>query len=142
MGLGAGLVGAIIWFAVRRLGNFELGLIAILVGFMVGVAVRKGSHGVGGMGYQILAVLITYVCIVANYLPDIIESALNNNPGGLSVLILADAFVYALQVPYLRGIQNIIGLLIIGFALWEAWKLNAYRPLPITGPYQLGTGPA
>jgi hypothetical protein len=37
--------------------------------------------------------------------------------------------------------SNVIGLLIIGFALWEAWKLNAHRPLPISGPYQISAAP-
>jgi hypothetical protein len=37
----------------------------------------------------------------------------------------------------LMGIQSPIGFLIMAFALWEAWKFTAFRPLPITGPYQL-----
>ena len=73
LGIGAGLVGAAIWFAIRRFAGLEIGLVAIAVGLMVGAAVRKGSGGVGGRGYQILAVLITYCCIAANYMPDIFE---------------------------------------------------------------------
>jgi hypothetical protein len=40
------------------------------------------------------------------------------------------------------GAQSVIGLLIIGFALWEAWKFTAHRPLPISGPYHMGPQPA
>jgi len=43
-----------------------------------------------------------------------------------------------LAAPFLAGAQNLIGLLIIGFALWEAWKFNARRQVPISGPYQIG----
>jgi hypothetical protein len=75
LGVGAGLVGAVIWFAIRRVAHIEVGLVAILVGFMVGKAVRVGSGGRGGRGYQVLAVLITYCCIAANYMPDIVEAA-------------------------------------------------------------------
>ena len=32
-------------------------------------------------------------------------------------------------MPFLAGAENIIGLLIIAFALWEAWKFNARRGL-------------
>jgi hypothetical protein len=53
-GLGAGLVGTILWFVIRRVTNYEIGLVAIVVGVMVGSAVRKGSAGVGGRGYQVL----------------------------------------------------------------------------------------
>jgi hypothetical protein len=35
--------------------------------------------------------------------------------------------------------KNPIGLLILGFALWEAWKFTKYYPIPITGPYELAT---
>jgi hypothetical protein len=51
-------------------------------------------------------------------------------------------FALSLAAPFLGGAQNAIGLLIIGFALWEAGKLNRRRQLAITGPYQLGTAPA
>jgi hypothetical protein len=41
----------------------------------------------------------------------------------------------------LAGIQNVIGILIIGFALYEAWRVNAYAPLQIEGPFQIGARP-
>ena len=53
--------------------DFEIGLIAIVVGLMVGVAVRKGSKGRGGWFYQTLAVVLTYGCICAQYMPDIVQ---------------------------------------------------------------------
>ena len=73
MGLLAGLAGAALWYAVRRTTGFEIGLIAIVVGLMVGVAVRKGSKGRGGWFYQTLAVVLTYGCICAQYMPDIVQ---------------------------------------------------------------------
>jgi len=164
MGLGAGLVGALIWFLIRRVAHLEIGLVAILVGYMVGKAVRKGSGNLGGRGYQILAVVLTYSCIAANYMPDIFEEAFNDiraphsttaptnsvtasprehlSPPRLAlaiVLVLVLGFGLALAAPFLAGAHNLIGLLIIAFALWQAWKMNAHRPLPITGPYRLGT---
>jgi hypothetical protein len=197
-GLAAGLVGAIVWFAIRRVAGLEIGIVAVVVGFMVGAAVRKGSDGVGGLGYQILAVLITYCCIALNYMPDVFEGlfqtmkerdvaqaqdiAVQGNDAKVDgvdsavaddgaskeraevvaandlekagpkmgvaefalgvAIIFAVAFAISLAAPFLAGMQNIIGLLIIGFALWEAWKLNAYRKLPIMGPYELGKAPA
>jgi hypothetical protein len=168
MGLGAGLIGALIWFSVRRIGHVEIGLIAVLVGFMVGKAVRKGSGNRGGIGYQILAVVLTYCCIAANYMPDVFEvvykdfnqrysttapsraqnttitTARSHSAGRRAiaiVLLVILVFVVSLAAPFLAGMQNLIGLLIISFALWEAWKFNKHRPIPITGPYQIGTPP-
>jgi len=186
-GFGAGLIGALIWFAVRRLANLELGLVAIVVGFMVGKAVRKGSGNRGGLAYQILAVLITYCCIAANYMPDILMAVINasqedraaavkpelddptagatvadteaiavpdngaladeaNTPVGAGQMVVAVVvlfllvFAFSLAAPFLAGAENIIGLLIIGFALWEAWKFNSKLRLPISGPYHIAPG--
>ena len=66
LGLLAGLAGAAIWYAVRKITDYEIGLIAIVVGLMVGVAVRKGSKGRGGWFYQALAMTLTYCCVCAS----------------------------------------------------------------------------
>ena len=50
----------------------------------------------------------------------------------------AVTIAFVLASPFLAGIQNVIGLLIIGFALYEAWRVNAYTPFLVEGPFQLG----
>ena len=69
----AGVIGAGIYYAVVALTGYEVGLVAIVVGYIVGVAVRWGSGGSGGRAYQALAVAITYFAIVSTYVPFIIE---------------------------------------------------------------------
>jgi hypothetical protein len=140
MGLGAGLLGAIIWYGTRRIFHAEIGLIAVAVGFMVGKAVRKGSGGRGGPAYQVMAVAVTYCCIAANYMPDVLYALQSGtqHPGLPTMNELLFALWYCLKLPFLGGMENAIGLLIIGFALWEAWKFTKYRRLPMTGPYQMG----
>src|SRR5580765_993997 len=44
-------------------------------------------------------------------------------------------FGVALEAPFLLGARNIIGLLIIAFGLWRAWKLNQKTELTINGPF-------
>ena len=56
------------------------------------------------------------------------------------VVVIVLVFAVALAAPFLAGAHNLIGLLIIGFALWEAWKFNRRRALPITGPYDFAGG--
>jgi hypothetical protein len=72
-GLGAGVLGAVIYYAVRAISGFELSLIAILVGWLVGKAVRWGTGGKGGRAYQVLAVVLTYLSIVSSYIPMIFQ---------------------------------------------------------------------
>ena len=68
-GAGAMLVGAVIWYTVAALLNLEIGLIAILLGYMVGRAVFLGSGKRGGRRYQVLAVFLTYLGIGLAYAP-------------------------------------------------------------------------
>jgi hypothetical protein len=55
------------------------------------------------------------------------------------VVVVIVALVLAFIYPFAAGIENAIGLLIIGFALYEAWRVNRYTPLQIEGPFQLGS---
>jgi hypothetical protein len=48
---------------------------------------------------------------------------------------------FAMAAPFLGGFENIIGILIIGFALWEAWKMNRRVPMQIQGPFRLAPAP-
>jgi hypothetical protein len=136
MGIGAGVVGAIIWFAILEVSNYEIGLVAVLVGYMVGKSVRKGSGGRGGPAYQILAVTITYLSVAAVHLTRALELAYKD-PAGLSQVDPIRAFTFAITSPITIGVKNPISLLIFIFAIWQAWKISAGRKLNITGPYQI-----
>jgi hypothetical protein len=61
-------------------------------------------------------------------------------PGvGIVLLALAAVLLIACAAPFLAGLQNIIGLVIIGIGMYEAWKLNRRVPLVITGPHVLSS---
>lgn len=242
LGLVAGALGAGLYFGIAKLTGYEFGLVAIIVGFAVGAAVRWGSGGRGGKPYQFLAVFITYAAIVCTYVPAIVEGfnaghaqatvleadpekiakvtvtreqtlLLNGNtvsidaldaelarvsaaggqvwyhrvgmqneaPGvaadqaadavrdnNLGLITFADqgfrqqeswldtikraslsqklavagvVFGFAATAPFFGLPENIIGLLIIGFALFQAWRSNTRATLNITGPLKLAELP-
>lgn len=68
-GLGAAIAGAAIYYAVIAIANLEIGIVAILIGYMVGYMVRKGAGGRGGRRFQILAVILTYWAVGLAYSP-------------------------------------------------------------------------
>jgi hypothetical protein len=139
-GTAAAALGGLVWYAVRALTGYEIGLIAVAVGFAVGFAVHKGSNNRGGPLYQALAILLTYVGICGQYVPDLWKG-FREQPDAPTGAALVIAFVFvcvlSLAAPFLQGPQNIIGILIIGFALYEAWKLNKRVPLAVTGPFRV-----
>lgn len=65
----AAILGFGIYYGIEKATGYEFGLVAILVGFMVGAAVRWGSNGMGGWPYQLMAVFLTYNAIVLTYVP-------------------------------------------------------------------------
>lgn len=65
LGAAAAVLGAGVYFAIEALTGYEFGLVAIVVGLLVGGAVRKGSNGRGGWRYQLLAMFLTYSAVVA-----------------------------------------------------------------------------
>jgi hypothetical protein len=189
-GLAAAVAGFLIYFAVGVLTGMELGLIAVLVGFMVGAAVRNGSRHRGGWLYQSLAIFLTYSAIASSYLGIGLKQFLDEKkaaapaqpqagapalpqagapaqprvraPGkggpvqpkaklagppkqvkepGLDplsfviALVVVVGFVYAM--PVVGNFQSPMGLLIVGFALWEAWKFNKRPILRFEGPFQI-----
>ncbi|HEY0781922.1 MAG TPA: hypothetical protein VGE98_05660, partial [Thermoanaerobaculia bacterium] len=164
----AAVAGSIVYYAVREISGYELSLISILVGWGVGRAVHWGSRGRGGWVYQSLAVFLTYMAIVSTYVPMIVKTIEKADakkaavsapaaPGGKEkaapakaeappsftdfLLALGALFLFLMIVPFLGGLGNIIGLLIIAFGLYQAWKMNRRAPVEISGPYQVGAAP-
>lgn len=163
----AALGGAILYWAILAATGYEFGLIAVVVGFGVGKAVHWGSRGKGGWRYQTMAMVLTYLAMVSAYVPLLINeltkepvaveqtadpqlaTAASPSPASSDVPVepslgqalysigLLVAFICAL--PFLSGIQNILGIFILGFGLYEAWKLNRRVELVITGPHVLAT---
>jgi hypothetical protein len=127
-GTGAAAVGCLIWAAILRLsGGSSFGIIGIVVGLFVGIAVRKGARGLGGWKFQALAMVLTYLAITTSTVPALIDDTVPT----ASVIVIA--FVNAAVAPFMGG-TGLMGWIIIGIALYEAWKIN--RRVPIAGPFR------
>jgi hypothetical protein len=135
-GLGAAIAGAAIYYAVITIANLEIGIVAILIGYMVGWAVRKGARGGGGRRFQILAVVLTYWAVGLAYTP----LAFQEMPKYRGLFL----FSFALPLLSVFGSMpmGLISALIIFIGLRQAWRMTGRPELVISGPYKVGTGPA
>jgi hypothetical protein len=130
-GVGAGAVGSALYYIVERISGYQLSIIAIAVGFLVGRAVRWATGGRGGVAYQVLAVALTYIAIAFSWLPFVAEGA----TGALSVVDVIRLMPFLLGLPIQVGLERPFSLVIIGIGLYEAWKFTAPVRLAVSGPF-------
>ena len=130
-GLMAGAVGASLYYLVAKISGYQFTIIAIAVGFLVGRAVRWATGGRGGVIYQILAVVLTYVAIAFSWVPFLVEQ--ESASLGVRDVVLQTPFI--LTLPIRIGLERPFSLVILGIGLWEAWKFTAPVPLAINGPF-------
>jgi hypothetical protein len=162
----AALAGCILYATVSIVTGLEIGLIAIVVGIMVGKAIRHASSGRGGRPQQILAVLLTYFAITSSYIPVFVYQARRSpkaaiqssqatgtdSPGstparrpahrispGKAIVYLAGVVAAAPFFALFKGsnpVGAIISLFIIFIGLQRAWVLTAKPRILVMGPYK------
>lgn len=144
----AAMAGCVVWILISKVTGYELGIVAIGVGVVVGKAVRKGARGIGGPRYQYLAVFLTYSAIALASLPAIFQAiahSASQHPSEPSGPVTVLSFLWAWMVllalayasPFLGGIQNIMGWFIIAIGLYEAWKFTRAVPIEVLGPFSI-----
>jgi hypothetical protein len=68
-GIGAAILGMILYATFAIVTGIVIGYAALAVGWIVGKAMITGSKGVGGKRYQIVAVLLTYAAVSTAAIP-------------------------------------------------------------------------
>jgi hypothetical protein len=134
-GLGAAIAGAILYYAVIAITNFEIGIVAIAIGYMVGWAVRTGAGNRGGRRFQVLALVLTYWAVGLAYTP----LAFQEMTGGGAQLVFLIGF--SLVLPILSVVSSMPGGLIsaaiIAFGMHQAWQMTGAPAMTISGPYRI-----
>ncbi len=139
-GLGATLAGAFIYWAVIRFANLEIGLVAILSGWMIGKALRTGAGGRGGLALQVIGALLVYVSVAMAYFPFIYSAgAASGEPLSLLAIVAVLAPVRAV---FDSGSGGIISALIIGFGMMQAWQQAKPHAVVFEGPFRVGSATA
>ena len=68
-GAGAAIAGLALYATVTIATGLMIGYVSLAVGWMVGKAIMKGSGGIGGRRYQIVAILLTYAAVSVAAIP-------------------------------------------------------------------------
>jgi len=167
LGAGAGVAGAAIYYAVIAIAHLEIGIVAILIGYMVGYSVRKGVQGRGGRRFQVLAAVLTYLSVALAYAPLAIQEALAEKPPApvsaagadastqvaarpaqprpstgraLLRIVAVSGVIAALLVLVVVGSfpSGLISAFIIFIGMRQAWKMTGAPVMRVAGPYRVG----
>lgn len=161
-GAGAALAGCIL-YAIPLAMGFQIGIVALAVGWMVGKAIRAGGYGIGGRPQQILAVALTYFAISTSFIPALVFTGMKKgytqaaarakNPSAQPAAApvakptkalspgkaAAGLLVLATISPFLElassPVGGLISLFIIFIGLQRAWAMTAGHEILVTGPY-------
>ncbi len=138
-GIGAAALGLGLYAAFMIITGISLGYASLAVGWMVGKAMIKGSGGILGRRYQIVAAILTYgACTLAripvwiHYSPE-----LSSIPGRL--------ILPALLFPFTRFGENpfgaIMGAVILFVGVSIAVRMTAPKAVQIDGPFENSVQP-
>ncbi|SEG18491.1 hypothetical protein SAMN05421819_2101 [Bryocella elongata] len=81
LGAVAAVLGCAAYAIFQIATGIMIGYVAIAVGYLVGWAMRKGSHGLGGRRYQIAAALLTYAAVAVAFVPVAIHELREERAG-------------------------------------------------------------
>ena len=93
-GFVAAVLGAIVYYAVIAITNFEIGIVAIAIGYMVGQGIRMATQGRGGRRFQVIALVLTYWAVGLAYVPFIFSEVSKTDTteqASISTTTVADA---------------------------------------------------
>jgi hypothetical protein len=163
-GLVAAILGAALYYAVIAITDFEIGIVAIAIGYMVGWSMRKATANRGGRRYQVLALVLTYWSVGLAYTPLTFRQLAEENKkeqtqesrdatpaapaesseAALPVnipMVLAILLGFSLALPALVVFGSLPGgllsALIIGIGMQQAWRMTGAPSLQISGPYRI-----
>lgn len=124
-GVAAALVGAITWAVVTVTTKYQIGLVAIGIGALVGLAVRMAN---GGKAFGILgAFLALFGCVLGNYFSLIAFASAQQHVGFFTMLDNADP---AKVVTIMWDDFLSASILFYAIAVYEGYRFSIVRPKP------------
>lgn len=135
LGLGAAVISSVLWYAAVILTNYQLGIVAIAIGWLVAQAVMRGAGGKRGPRLQVLSVATTvFAMAMSEYLivHHFTAQALVQEGYGQLPLLLPMQVMLTLVFEGIKA--DPATLLFWGIALWEAYTLPKAHRMPQASP--------
>jgi len=123
-GVAAALIGAIIWAVITATTKYQIGWMAVGIGFLVGVAVRYFGKGIDQKFGIVGAVLSLLGCLAGNFLFVVVLVAQSENIPILSLLANSNLeIIFAV----IANTFEVIDLLFYGIAVYAGYRFSFRR---------------
>ena len=136
-GFAAAIVGALLWAAITLFTQYQIGWMAIGVGFLVGFAVRLGK-GIDKIFGIIGAVFALIGCVLGNFFSLVGFISKQEN---LNIMSTLGAIDYSKVPNIMASTFSAMDLLFYGIAVYEGYRFS-FRPLTVeTAPAEAPPNP-
>ena len=123
-GISAAAIGAAIWAMITALTNFQIGWMAVGVGFLVGIGVRSLGKGIDLSFGAVGAALSLLGCLAGNLLTVCILISRQENIELFNLLSRLNPLV---AVELMKVTFNPMDLLFYGIAVYEGYRFSFRR---------------
>lgn len=120
-GLSAALVGAVIWAAVTVSTGYQIGYMAVGVGFLVGFAIKETGKGIDKIFGVMGAVLSLFGCLLGNFLSTVGFFAKTE---GISYFETLATLNYSYLPEIMVETFSPMDLLFYGIAIYQGYKFS------------------
>ena len=126
-GVGGAIVGSVVWAVITALTNYQIGFMAIGIGFLVGYAVRKFGQGIDPTFGYVGATFAFLGCVVGNLLTTcIIVSQQESVPLGQ----VLSSLNFSVAIDIMKFTFSPIDVLFYGLALYYGYKFSFRQLTP------------
>ena len=122
-GLVSSIVAAIIWALITSVTHFQIGFMAIGVGFLVGYAVKFLGRGFGTIFGIVGAFFALFGCVLGNLLTVIVSAAMTE---GVPVMTILTAFLTSpgIILEIFKETFSVMDLLFYAIAVYEGYRFS------------------
>jgi len=124
LGILAAIISSLIWFGLVVLTEWQVEIIAVLIGVLIGKAVLIGSGNKGGAYFQVISIILTVVSMFfSEYLISWFSSYKYYLEKGIGTLHLFLPLPTIAEMVKDSLYNNPLTLVFFGIAIWEAYKI-------------------
>jgi len=120
-GIAAAALGAIMWALVTDLTHFQIGWMAVGVGFLVGYSIRRFGQGIDPIFGVMGALLALGGCLIGNLLSACMILARQESLSVLDVLVNLN---FSVSMDLLTATFHPLDVLFYGLAIYQGYKFS------------------